>query len=449
MLRPDAGQVVPRHRFSVGMIGLFIRLVVLGGVSLRAAARVLEMLVEILGWGGEVPHWTTGRLWLLRLGLHQLTAGKRRAEDWAWITDHSVQIGTQKCLVIVGIRLRDLPPPGQCLRHQDVELIGLVPMESSTRVSVYQELKAAVKVTGVPKVIVDDHGTDLTGGVQLFQQEHAQTVEIYDAKHKAACVLKRRLEQDEEWGRYESLVGQTRCALQQTELACLVPVGPRPKARFMNLSPLLEWGVRVLAVLRNPPPELQNERARARLGEKLGWLAEFEGRLQQWGQWQRIVQTVVERVGRCGLYAGAAGDLEQELGGTLSVASWHPSSQSLAEELLGFVSGESAKVPAGVRFPGSTEVLESLFGKFKTLERQQAKGGFTALLLGFGTLVGQAVCKTMGKLGQLVVEALDQNLTRDVIEWCRENLGTTLSSQRRHVFAYARNAQQKPDEGPG
>jgi hypothetical protein len=449
VLRPDAGQVVPRHRFSVGMMGLFIRLVVLGGVSLRAAGRVLEMLVEILGWGSEVPHWTTGRLWLLRLGLHQLTAGKRRAEDWAWITDHSVQIGKQKCLVIVGIRLRDLPPPGQCLRHRDVELIGLVPMESSTRLLVYEELKAAVKVTGAPKVIVDDHGTDLTGGVQLFQQEHAQTVEIYDAKHKAACVLKRRLEQDEQWGRYASLVGQTRCALQQTELACLVPGGPRPKARFMNLAPLLEWGTRVLAVLRNPPPELQSERARARLGEKLGWLAEFEGRLQRWGQWQRIVKTMVERVGRCGLYAGAAGELEQELGRTLSVASRHPSSQSLAEELLGFVSGESAKVPAGVRFPGSTEVLESLFGKFKTLERQQAKGGFTGLLLGFGTLVGQAVCKTTSQLGQLVVKALDQNLTRDVIEWCRENLGTTLSSQRRHVFAYARNAQHNPDEGTG
>ena len=48
---------------------MFIRLVVLGGVSLRAAGRVLEMLEEILGWEVEVPHWTTGRLWLLRLGL--------------------------------------------------------------------------------------------------------------------------------------------------------------------------------------------------------------------------------------------------------------------------------------------------------------------------------------------------------------------------------------------
>lgn len=428
---------------------MFIRLVLLGGVSLRAAGRVLEMLVEILGWGGEVPHWTTGRLWLLRLGLHELTVAKKCAEDWVWITDHSVQIGKQKCLVIVGIRLRDLPPPGQCLRHRDVELIGLVPMESSTGELVYRELQAAVKVTGEPKVIVDDRGSDLSGGVKLFQREHAQTVEIYDAKHKAACVLKRRLEADEDWKRYESLVGQSRCALQQTELACLVPVGPKPKARFMNLGPLLRWGTNALAVLRNPPPELQSERARARLVEKLGWLAEFEGRLRQWGQWQQIVQTMVERVGRCGLYAGADRDLERELDRESPVASRHPSTQSLVEELLGFVSGESAKVPAGARFPGSTEVLESLFGKFKTLERQQAKGGFTGLLLGFGALVGQAACRTMGQLGKLVGKALEKNRTRDVIEWCRENLGTTLSSQRRRVFAFALHAQQNQDEATG
>ena len=448
-MRPDTGLAAPRHQFSAGMMELFIRLVLWGGVPLRAASRVLQTLAEVLGWAGAVPHWTTGRLWLLRLGLHQLTVAKARAKDWVWIVDHSVQIGKQKCLVIVGIRLGDLPPPGQCLRHQDMELIALVPMESSPGTLVCGALQAAVQVTGVPRVIVDDHGSDLHGGVQLFQREHGQTVEIYDAKHKAACVLKRRLQQDGDWGRYESLVAQTRCALQQTELACLVPVGSKPKARFMNLRPLLEWGGRVLAVLRNPPPELQGEVGRRRLREKLGWLEEFENRLLEWRQWQQIIEAMVERVGRHGLYAEAARDLEEELGRALPVASRHPSSQSLVEELVSFVAGESAKVPAGRRFPGSTEVLESLFGKFKTMERQQAKGGFTGLLLGFGALVGQAMSQTLGELGDLLREALPETLTREVTEWCREHLGTTLYSQRRRVFAFALGAQQNPDEGTG
>jgi hypothetical protein len=448
-LRAEDGVVAPHHQFSVGVMGLFIRLVLLGGVSLRGAGRVLRMLGEMWGWDCRTPHWTTGRLWLLRLGLYQLRVAKAVGADWVWIVDHSVQIGTQKCLVILGLRLCDLPPAGQCLTHRDVELIGLVPMESSTRQTVFEQLQSAAKVRGVPKVIVDDHGADLHGGVKLFQAEHEQTVEIYDAKHKAACVLKRRLEGDEQWKRYESLVGKARCSLQQTELACLVPVQARPKSRFMNLSPLLDWGSKMLAVLHNPPPELSGEPTRGRMAEKLSWVKEFEPHLRQWGQWQRLAEVTVQRVGHWGLYDVAADDLERELERAVPRASRHPSSQSLAEELVSFVAGESAKVPAGGRFPGSTEVLESLFGRFKALEKQQARGGFTGLLLGLGAMVGQAIHRTAGDLGQFLNEMLDQSLTRDVIEWCHHNLGTTLCAQRRRVFASALSAQHNADEDTG
>src|ERR671922_213952 len=93
-----------------------------------------------------------------------------------------------------------------------------------------------VRRTGAPRVIVNDHGVDLSGGVALFQQRHGQTVEIYDAKHKAACLLKSRLEKDPRWQEFQTRVGQTRCAVQQTELAFLAPPSPKPKARFMNLG---------------------------------------------------------------------------------------------------------------------------------------------------------------------------------------------------------------------
>jgi hypothetical protein len=111
---------------------LFVRLV-LAGTSLRGAARVLALLAEVLGWCVPTPHWTTGRLWLLRLGHATLTMAKVHAEDWAWLIDHSVQIGQEKCLAIVGLRLRDLPPPGQCLSRTDLKLIALVPRKSWTQ----------------------------------------------------------------------------------------------------------------------------------------------------------------------------------------------------------------------------------------------------------------------------------------------------------------------------
>ena len=122
--------------------------------------------------------------------------GLDKTDDWAWLVDHSVQIGQEKCLVILGIRLKDLPAQGECLQHTDLHLIALVPRKSWTRQEVDEELEAASQRTGIPRVIVDDHGVDIAGGVSFFQERHPETVEIYDAKHKAACLLKNRLEKN-------------------------------------------------------------------------------------------------------------------------------------------------------------------------------------------------------------------------------------------------------------
>ena len=196
------------HGYGAGRIGLCLRLVLEAGVSLRGVPRVLQTLNRVLGWSLPVPCWTTGRLWLLRLGHAMLTAALQGAGDWAWLIDHSVQIGRDKCLVILGIRLVDLPAVGQSLRQEDLHLIALVPGADWKARQVDEALEKAAVRTGVPRVIVDDHGADIRGGVGLFQQRHPRTVEIYDAKHKAACLLKHRLENDPRWQLFQSRVGR-------------------------------------------------------------------------------------------------------------------------------------------------------------------------------------------------------------------------------------------------
>ena len=176
---------------------------VAGSVA-RGVPRVLEVVSEALGYALPIPHWTTGRLWLLRLGHALLTTALPKAKDWAWLVDHSVQIGQEKCLVILGIPLKELPEPGECLKHSDLDLVALVPRKSWTRQEVDEALEAASQRTGVPRVIVDDHGMDIAGGVSFFQRRHRETVEIYDTKHKAACLLKSRLEKNSRVGRNSS-----------------------------------------------------------------------------------------------------------------------------------------------------------------------------------------------------------------------------------------------------
>jgi len=192
------------------------------GASLRCAASVLELFGSATGPDRIAVNASTGRLWLLRVGLAALRRPKVVAADWVWMVDHSIQIGQCKCLVILGIRLSEFPE-GRPLVHQDMEPIALVPMRISTKETVAACLEDAVSRTGVPRAILDDHGADLHGGVEIFRQAHPETIELYDITHKAACLLKARLEGDERWKSYASQLGQTKLALQQTELAFLTP----------------------------------------------------------------------------------------------------------------------------------------------------------------------------------------------------------------------------------
>jgi hypothetical protein len=374
---------------------------------------------------GQAPHWTTGRLWVERLGHAELTAPREQAADWAWIADHSVQIGREKCLAILGIRLQDLPPPGESLRHEMMQLIALVPRKSWTRKEVDDALEAAVKRTGTPRVIVDDHGVDLAGGVKLFQERHPDTVEIYDVKHKAACLLKHRLEKNPRWLEFMKLAGVTRCAIQQTDLAALVPPAPHTKSRFMNLESHLRWAKYMLVVLDDPPEEVSQCASRSQVRQKLGWLNRFRRDVREWGGWQAVTDKVVKFVNGEGLYQGVVDKLRAGQPARYQ----DKSTKELAGQLTEFVAGESAKANGDERLPGSSEVLESCFAKFKALERDQCRGGFTSLVLAFGSLL-------IEKSADVIAAALRRCPTHAVVEWCRKNLGPTLASKRKAIYQY-------------
>jgi hypothetical protein len=249
-------------------------------------------------------------------------------------------------------------------------------------------------------------------------------VEIYDLKHKAACLLKNRLEKEPRWQDFQRRTGQTRCAVQQTELAFLVPPAPKPKARFMNLQSHLAWAEGVLDILREPPAEVQQWASPERLREKLGWLEDFAGLVAEWSEWQGVVNLSVEFVDRHGVYRGAAKELRQRLPRKFV----HATTATLAKELVGFVAAQAKRAKPGERIPGSTEVLESCFGKLKQLEKQQSQGGFTSFMVSFGAMLAETTAT-------VIDAAMKHSGSKDVFKWCKDHLGRTLFSQRKLAFA--------------
>jgi hypothetical protein len=426
MLTPEQRHVPRGQHYAVGVVLWFVSLVLTCGASLRCAARVLEFLGSALSQEGIGPDRSTGRLWLLRIGLAALLRPKVIATDWVWMIDHSVQIGQCKCLVILGIRLREFPR-GRPLCHQDMEPIALVPMTHSTQQTVAVCLEQAKDRTGVPRAILDDHGADLHGGVEIFRKAHPETCELYDLTHKAACLLKARLEEDERWKSYARQLGQAKFALQQTELALLTPPSQRSKARFMNLSGLVDWGRKTLALVDDPsvlePLGVSAERVRA----KLDWLREFRAELAEWSALQEVIDGALDFVRHEGLYPGVGFALAKAMPARPGDAG------ELREELIHFVRGEALKARSGERLPGTTEVLESCFGKLKALEDGQSKSGFTGLVLSLGAMVSKWTEESLS-------EALERCRVRDVMAWCRTTLGESVQSKRKRAYSQVAGA---------
>ncbi len=400
-------------------------------ISLRGTSRAIKQIASALQPALEVPQWHTGRLWWLRLGYYELYRQKEPADDWVWIVDHTVQIGITKCFVILGIRLKDLPPIGQSLGHKDVKLIDLVPVEKSNKEIVYEQLEANIEKTGTPKLIVGDHGPDLKAGVAKFCLKHQQTDFIYDIKHKTAAVLKREFAKNESWLAFVKEAALTKHRLQRSSLAHLMPPNQRAKARYMNIDVLVCWGQDILAFLDEEQSKNSSEYAKEELQEKLGWVTAFRQSIHDWGEIVLAAKMTESFVRTQGLYS----ETEVRLEAVLKNLVHGDRAMKVSEDLLAFVGQEASKAQDEERLLGSSEVIESILGKLKYLEKDQAKSGFTGLLLSIGAIVSSTAADVM-------LTALESVPTQKIWNWRQEMLGDSVQAKRKKALNAHRKSEQ-------
>jgi hypothetical protein len=431
VLRPeDFAARVPRHQFPLGVVAGSLALVLRKGLSLRRVSEVLSLTWSWWTEGGRVGTYSSVRLWLMRLGLHQLCRPKEVADDWMWIIDHTMQMGERKCLIIVGVRRSAWEGEHRPLSHEDVELIDLQPVTESTGEVVYRQLEAATVKTGVPQAIISDEGRDLHRGIDLFRQAHPQTAWMYDIKHKTACLLKHELEKDTSWQALIDEINHFKRRVALTPLACLLPPALRGKARYMSVDVLVEWAEKSLTLLAHPQVIAELGLDVKTVEEKLGWLRHFTEPVQRWREMLEVIETTEHYVRHEGIHGTMANQLALLLPTPSSERA-----QTLRQRLLEFLQAQASQVPEGERLLGSSEVLESIIGKFKSLAGERGHHGLTGMVLAIGATVGPI------RVDSAQV-ALSTVQNRDLWNWCHAHLGSTLQSLRGRI-AQTLSTEQK------
>ena len=103
-----------------------------------------------------------------------------------------------------------------------------------------------------------------------------------------------------------------------------------------------------------------------------------------------------------------------------------PAVQRLRKQLMEFIAVESQQAREGERLLGSSEVLESIIGKFKHVAGERGQHGMTGMVLSIGALVGHLAVAT-------VQDAMTEVTTNEVWSWCRSHLGATVQSVRQRL----------------
>jgi hypothetical protein len=394
-------------------------MVIEGAISMRAAARISGLICEFIGGHrfDGLSHATVQN-YLLRVGLDQIDQARETCSDLVWIMDHMIAAGSLKCFVVLGISAEAFARLDRPLEHQDVDVLTLIPTEVSSGAVVNDQLRELAGRRGVPLAILNDCGSDLKKGVELFQQAHPETISLFDIVHLASRLVWKRLGAEERFSQYRQACCQCANRLRQSPLAHLKPPRPKTKARYMNVDPEIRWGRRALWLLDRVRSGQLTDRQQQRLDREkveahVGWLEEYREELNVWSQLCEIGQTSCTLVRTYGYSPATTAELKATLG-----TGQTPAAQELIADLTAVVEQQCQRcVGHPGRLPGSSEVIESLIGKGKRLlGTSQNNNSLTGQILSIAA-------STVKLSAQTLLESLRRCRLAHVQTWLLKNIG--------------------------
>lgn len=394
---------------------IYLRLILHTGVSFRGLSEVVKILnISHLYNIEKMPSYSTSRRWINKLGLYHINKEKEKRDDWCYIVDNSVRIEKRKLCLILGVQLSKVKKEGP-LTFEDVEIIEMGVIEGKTTEGVFKLLTSAIAKTGKPLEICSDQGPDVLPAIKQTISQYPSIKYLPDVIHATTNMLKKTFEKNTPWDEFTKEVGQAKNRLKQSSYSEFCPPKIQEKARFLNCDKVINWAIKILDLIDKgscPDGAL----------EKLEWLIKYKGDLLEMQDMLNLVKTANE-FGRSHRINSNTGWVAETL---LKAEATTEKSQKLAQEMITFFN-KLAGIAGEHDLIGSSEIIESAFGKLKSLDRECGNSGFGSSILALGAC--------FGKLDfDVVAQAMRTTSHKDVKEWKETNIGESHHSKRRRFL---------------
>lgn len=481
-------QVHPRgHVYPLGVVRLAIEQVILSLTSFRGVQKTFKLFAQLFNL--PTPGYTSIRNWVFKVGLYQLKKEKKYRDDWLFIVDTTLELGRAKCLVILGISqekfIQICTQHTRSLEHYDVEVLALEVTECCTGKLVEEKLTNLSSLVGIPKQIVADRGSDIKKGIQLYQENHSETIYTYDVTHQMANLLKSELSENKKYLEFIERCHITRQLIQQTELIFLNPPKPRTKARYHQVDTLVNWAMKILEYekqndfsLISAEIELDREgllllknklhpnllkklrklqgktwknrknfledlekklgivsaqkygeiifqvadKGRKRFQEKLGWVKDYQEDLRTYHQMLDLINLVFKQIKTSGIMRNSADIFLQQVAAMVLSDSSEKFKNKIGETL----ENSSCQIPENEIFLGTSDVLESILGKYKIFSSRSPVKEVGKMLLTIPLCTIQLTADT-------VKEAMEKIRVCDLEDWSVSVIGQSMLSKSRAI----------------
>ena len=417
------------HHYTISMIQISVRQVIEGGNSYRSVSKNLKILSENLSI--NAPHYSSIIKWVGRVGLYELKRKKEQRNDWIFLIDLTLELGQEKAIVIYGIsqeKYQEIVEKYQrALLHTDGEILSIEVTKTATGELIEEKLEQLSSLVGIPIQILGDHGSNVKKGIELYQQKYPEVIYTYDVTHAMSNLLKNELSKDECYKEFVENCHKCRQKIQQTELGFLAPPSQRSQCRYFNVERLVDWGLKILnapvetIVKLMPTAELKV--IYQRLKDKMSWLINYENALKKWEIMVFLTRTLETQIKIDGLNKQSLHKYNRQI----SSREIPENLEKFKEKIVKYITQEMNYLKDKKSILATTDVLESIFGKYKQFSARCPLKELRQMLLSIPL-------STMKLTADIIKEALETIGNIEVEEWIRAVFGQSMLSKRKTLF---------------
>jgi hypothetical protein len=406
------------HQYNTLIVSLCISVYILGNCGLRSALKTLSVICIVGGLElGKLPSKSSLENWIKKLGysIYRSDLPQYSKCSYSLIIDESMVIGQERLFVILGIKSVKTEFEALGMSQVKIMYMGVQPSWTGEQISV-QIKKVTEKEGKNPFYVISDKGSTMCKGIN-----DAGLVRISDIGHE----ISRLTEKHYGTACLESFLAeakQSKAKLIMTPTSYLLCPKQRKIARFMNLPPIIAWG---LGTLQNIGKLSLKEQSH------FEWLKMYETLLIELTKVFHTTETILKKIKNEGLsYATIEHCLAlcgQERQGATTLFT------NLLSDIEAHLNGEKEKLPdVNATWHASSDIIESLFGQYKSRKASNPQHGVTPFILFLPILTKKI--PDQDRLNIDVKGALEGVLMSDLKTWNQGHLIENQVFKRKKLF---------------